>query len=506
MPLVDMVMYELHIGTFTPLGTFGSVIERLDDLAALGVNAVEIMPVSQFPGARSWGYDGVYPFAVQNSYGGPREFKRLINECHKRAMAVLLDVVYNHLGPEGNYLADFGPYFTDRYRTPWGTAINFDGPESDEVRNFFMENALYWAEHYHIDALRMDAIHGIVDQGATPFLAELAQRIHRFSDESGRTVHLIAESDLNDSRVVTSLEKGGLGLDGQWSDDFHHALHGLLTGERQGYYVDFGGVRDLVRVLEDGFLYQGGYSAYRRRRHGNSAKDVPAGKFIVFCQNHDQIGNRMAGERLAALVPFEALKLAAGVLFTSPYVPLLFMGEEYGEDRPFLYFVDHSDPDLIRAVREGRREAFKAFAWEGEPPDPADTATFSASKIEWEKRYRGKGKMLCDYVRRLLVLRREIECLATTDKDRMEVYASESDRLVVARRWKGASSAFWVSHFGGARRPLTVPLPPGNWKKVLDSNDATWGGPGACLPERPTGKAEDLFIGGYGFALFVVDG
>ena len=368
------------------------MIDRLDDLAALGVNAVELMPVAQFPGTRAWGYEGVYPFAVQDSYGGPDELKRLVDACHGRGLAVVLDVVYNHLGPEGNYLADFGPYFSDKYRTPWGKALNFDGPYSDEVRNFFIENALHWFGRYHIDALRLDAIQGVFDQSATPFLIELAQAAARFSDESGRRVSLIAESDLNDARVVKPAAAGGLGLDGVWADDFHHALHALLTAERTGYYVDFGKVADLVTALKEGFVYQGGYSTYRKRRHGNATTGVPAEKFVIFCQNHDQTGNRKTGERLAALVPFEALKLAAGLLLTAPYVPLLFMGEEYGEDNPFLYFADYSDPDLARAVRQGRREEFRAFGWEGEVPDPLDAGTFAASKIEWEKRLPGQGK------------------------------------------------------------------------------------------------------------------
>ncbi len=506
LPVKDMVIYELHVGTFSPEGTFGAVIDRLDDLAALGVNAVELMPVAQCPGARAWGYEGVYPFAVQNSYGGPRELKRLVDACHRRALAVLLDVVYNHLGPEGNYLADFGPYFTDRYRTPWGEAVNFDGPYSDEVRNFFIENALRWFGRYHIDALRLDAIHGIFDQSATPFLAELAQATARFSEESGRRVSLIAESDLNDARVVGPAGVCGLGMDGQWSDDFHHALHALLTGEKVGYYVDFGGVADLAAALKDGFVYQGRYSVYRKRRHGNATTGVPAEKFIICCQNHDQTGNRRAGERLTALVPFAALKLAAGVLLTAPCVPLLFMGEEYGEDNPFLYFVDYADPGLAGAVRQGRSAELKAFGWEGEAPDPGAAATFAASKIEWEKRTHGRGKLLCDYFRRLLSLRREIACLGAGDNGRMQVYASEEDRLVAARRWKEESSAFWLCNLDGAAKPLSLPLPEGRLVKVLDASDAMWGGPGGVLPDRLCGgSGAGLSIGGYGFALFIAD-
>ncbi len=503
-PLKEMVIYEVHVGTFSPQGTFAAVIDRLDELAVLGVNAIELMPVAQCPGTRAWGYEGVYPFAVQDSYGGPDGLKRLIDACHGRGLAVVLDVVYNHLGPEGNYLADFGPYFTDKYRTPWGKAVNFDGPYSDEVRNFFIENALHWFGRYHIDGLRLDAIHGVFDQSATPFLAELAQAAARFSEQSGRRVSLIAESDLNDARAVKPA--CGLGLDGLWADDFHHALHTLLTAEKTGYYVDFGKVADLATALKEGFVYQGRYSAYRRRRHGNATTGVAAEKFVIFCQNHDQTGNRRTGERLAGLVPFEALKLAAGVLLTAPYVPLLFMGEEYGEDNPFLFFADYSDPELARSVRQGRREEFRAFEWEGEVPDPLDAGTFAASKIEWEKRYRGRGKILCDYFRRLLFLRKEIECLASLDNDRMEVYGSEADRLVAARRWKGDSAVFWVCNLDGEAKPLSIPLPEGDWKKVLDSSDAMWGGPGGVLPDRLCGRTADLSISGYGFVLFIAGG
>jgi maltooligosyltrehalose trehalohydrolase len=503
----NMALYELHVGTFSPEGVFGGVIDRLGELRALGVNAVELMPVGQFPGARAWGYEGVYPFAVQDSYGGPYELKRLVDACHALGLAVVLDVVYNHLGPEGNYLADFGPYFTDAHRTLWGMAVNFDGPYSDEVRNFFIENALHWFGRYHIDALRLDAIHCIFDRSAAPFLAELAQRTARFSEETGRRFSLIAESDLNDAGVVKPGRLGGVGLDAQWSDDFHHSLHSLLTGERNGYYVDFGAVADLAKAIKEAFVYQGRYSAYRKRRHGNATEGVPAEKFVVFCQNHDQTGNRGNGERLAALVPFEALKLAAGVLLTAPYVPLLFMGEEYGEDRPFLYFTDCGDPDLASAVRAGRKEELKAFGWEREPPDPLDAGTFAASKIEWEKRRTGRGKVLCDYFRRMFSLRRQIACLALPDNCRLQVYASEADRLIGARRWNEGISVLWLGNLEGAAKPLTIPVPEGSWIKVLDSSDAMWGGAGCLLPDRLRGVAwPESSIGAYGFALFVADG
>jgi len=322
-PLQAYVLYEIHVGTFTPEGTFDAVITHLDELKELGITAIELMPNAQFSGARNWGYDGVFPFAVQSSYGGPWGLKRLVNACHQKEVAVVLDVVYNHLGPEGNYLGDFGPYFTDRYRTPWGHAINFDGPHSDEVRRFFIENALYWITEFHIDALRIDAVHAILDFSAEHFLRELASAVNKRARSLNRRVYIIAESALNDTEVIRSRKLGGHGLDAQWNDDFHHALHTLLTKEEKGYYKDFGRFKHLVKAFSDGFVYSGEYSPYRGRRHGNSSRHIPADRFVVFAQNHDQVGNRMRGERLSSLVSFEGLKLAAGTVILSPYIPLL---------------------------------------------------------------------------------------------------------------------------------------------------------------------------------------
>ncbi len=331
-PFSHYVLYELHVGTFTAPGTFEAIVPYLDGLKGLGITSIMIMPVAQFPGDRNWGYDGVCPFAVQNSYGGPDGFKRLIDACHQRGLAVILDVVYNHLGPEGNYFHDFGPYLTNQYRTPWGPAINFDGTDSDEVRRFFIENALYWVTEFRLDALRLDAVQGIFDSSALHFLQELAATVHEQAERLNRRIYVIAESDLNDVRIVRSPELGGYGLDAQYNDDFHHALHTLLTGERIGYYKDFGRVQDLAKAFAEGFVYSGVYSPTRRRRHGNSSKTLAARRLVVFAQNHDQVGNRL---RLSALVSFEGLKLAAAAVLLSPFIPLLFMGEEYGETAPF---------------------------------------------------------------------------------------------------------------------------------------------------------------------------
>jgi maltooligosyltrehalose trehalohydrolase len=478
--LDKMVMYELHVGTFTPEGTFAAVIPRLDQLSALGINAIELMPVAQFPGERNWGYDGVYPFAVQDSYGGPEGLKRLVRECHAKGMAVLLDVVYNHLGPEGNYLEEFGPYFTDKYRTPWGKAVNFDGPDSDEVRNFFIENALFWFDRYHIDALRLDAVHGIYDMSAVPFLQELAQRVNAFSRATGRRHCLIAESDLNDTRIIRPPALGGFGIDAQWCDDFHHSIHTLLTGERTGYYEDFGLTEHLVKSLREGFVFSGQYSSHRRRRHGNSTATCPKPLFVVSSQNHDQIGNRLQGERLSSLVSFEALKLAAAAVILSPHIPLFFMGEEYAEETPFLYFVDHSDPQLLEAVRHGRRAEFAAFRWAAEPPDPADPQTFERSKLRWEKRSSGRNKMMLEYYRRLLALRREFPALSHLSFEHLEVVGFEHARTVLLRRWWRRSHIVALFNFSTDTSTVEMSLPVGAWKLVLDSADTTCGGPGSA--------------------------
>ncbi|MEJ2007026.1 MAG: malto-oligosyltrehalose trehalohydrolase [Acidobacteriota bacterium] len=492
--LDDYLIYEIHVGTYTDQGTFEAVIPHLDELKELGISAIELMPIAQFPGDRNWGYDGAYPFAVQKSYGGPAGLKALVDACHARGLAVVLDVVYNHLGPEGNYLALFGPYFTDRYRTPWGLAINFDGPESDEVRRFFIENALYWTKDYHIDALRLDAIHAIVDPSALPFLEELGMAVHCRAKELKRKILVIAESDRNDSRIIRSREAGGYGLDGQWSDDFHHALHTLLTSERNGYYRDFGKVGHLAKAYREGFVYSGQYSAFRKRRHGNSSADLPPGRFVVFAQNHDQVGNRMLGERLSQLVSFEALKLAAGVVLLSPFVPLIFMGEEYGESAAFKYFVSHSDPELIHAVREGRQEEFAAFDWEGQIPDPQDARTFESCKLDHDLRGDGDHLALYNFVRELIRLRKELPALARNHKEEMEAIAFDRERLLWVRRWRGDHQAVIIFNFGGEAASALLPFPKARFRKVLESADQRWHGGGSESPELLEADGNDPLL------------
>jgi maltooligosyltrehalose trehalohydrolase len=480
-PLEEYVICELHVGTYSSQGTFDAIIPYLDQLTELGVTALEIMPVAQFPGERNWGYDGAFPFAVQNSYGGPAGLQRLVNACHQRGLAIILDVVYNHLGPEGNYLADFGPYFTDHYRTPWGPSLNFDGPYSDQVRRFFVENALYWVTDLHVDALRLDAIHGIVDLSAQPFLAELTHAVHEEAKRVGRRIYLIAESNLNDARVIQPLEAAGYGFDAQWNDDFHHALHVLLTGEKTGYYRDFGELDHLAKAFREGFVYSGAYSAYRKRRHGNSSRDIPASRFVVFAQNHDQVGNRMRGDRLSCLVRFEALKLAAGTVILSPFVPLLFMGEEYGETAPFQYFTSHSDPSLVEAVRRGRQEEFAAFEWPGDAPDPQAESSFLDCKLDLALRGREPHKTLWEFHQELIKLRQHRSALRQLSKQHTEVRALSPKRMLAVRRWSESEDLVIAFNFGEGVNSISAIIPPGSWRVELDSASQRWRGPGSRL-------------------------
>ena len=473
--LADSVVSELHVGTASDDGTFDGLVGYVEELAAVGVNAVELMPVAQFPGRRNWGYDGVFPYAVQDSYGGPEGLRRFVAACHERGVAVVLDVVLNHIGPEGNVLPRFGPYFTDRYRTPWGEAVNYDGPGSDEVRRFFGGSALSWLEDFGVDALRLDAVHGIVDTTARPFLLELAEAVGDVRERTGRRTLLVAETNLNDVRLITDLSSGGIGMDGQWNDDFHHALHALLTGERTGYYADFGTMRDLADTIQGGYAYRGRHSPFYDRRQGSESTAVAPQRFVVFAQNHDQVGNRMAGDRLSMLVSFEALKVAAGLTLLHPGVPLLFQGEEYGEAAPFPYFVDHSDPELVEAVRRGRREEFASFGWAGEPPDPQDEETFRSARLDRGLARSGRHAVLLAWHRELLRTRRETPALrggvpAETETD-------EARRLLSVWREEGGCEALLVANLGPDPAADALPTEAG-WRLELHSADARWDGPG----------------------------
>lgn len=500
--LDSAVIYELHVGTFTPQGTFDAIIERLSALKSLGITFLDLMPVAQFPGERNWGYDGVFPYAVQNSYGGPQGLKRLVNACHELGIGVLLDVVYNHLGPEGNYLSDFGPYFTDCYKTPWGHAINFDGAQSDEVRRFFLENALYWIREFHVDGLRLDAVHAIIDVSAHRFLEELTGRVKQLSMHLGRSVHVIAENDRNDARSLRPVDEGGFGFDSQWNDDFHHSIHALVTGERQGYYQDFGRIHHLAKACSEGFVYSGQYSMFRQRSHGSSSEKTPNHQFVVFSQNHDQVGNRAQGERLSQLVDFETQKLVAGIVLLSPFIPLLFMGEEFGETAPFQYFVGHEDTELLGKVRKGRQREFEGFAWGNKIPDPGDLETFCRSRVNWDLRETGHHRVLLSFYEELLRLRRIYLALSDLSKAGTGVTVVEPDTLIIERT-HNADKVRMFFNFGQEKVCLNAPLESGKWQKLLDSCDEKWRGTRSSIPESVDSASHAAWdLEGRSFVLF----
>jgi maltooligosyltrehalose trehalohydrolase len=492
LPLERHVIYELHVGAFTKAGTFAGLIPHLDTLADVGVTALCLMPVAQNPGDRNWGYDGVYPFAVQHSYGGSDGLKRLIDAAHAKGLAVLLDVVHNHLGPEGNYLRDFGPYFTAGH-TPWGEAVNLDGAGSDEVRRYFIESVLRWAGECHADGLRLDAIHALRDFSARPFVEELTDAAHSLAHSQGRLFHIFAESILNDPRVVTPSAQGGWGCDAQWIKDFQHSLHVALTGEDLGYYADYSGLADLARAYRNAYVFTGQYSAWRQRSFGRSAQGLPASRFLVYSQDHDEAGNRPQGERLAALLDFEALKLAASAVALSPYIPLLFMGEEYAETAPFFFFTDHSDHGLAAAVRQGRERMFAERRWpKAAAVEPNSAATFGRCKLDQGLRRKGRHAVLQSFYKRLYGLRREHAALAPRDRENLDASVHEEARALVIRRRAGAEEALFVLHFGKSAARLRLDLPGGNWLKLLDSAQPQWGGPGSPAAERLAGGPAEL--------------
>jgi maltooligosyltrehalose trehalohydrolase len=472
MQRADLVLYELHVGTFTPEGTFDAIIPRLSELASLGITAIELMPIAQFPGERNWGFDGVHPYAAQNSYSGPRALQRLVDASHGCGIAMFLDVVYNHLGPEGSYFNRFGPYFTDRYHTPWGNAINFGDAYCDPVRQFFIDNACFWIRDLHIDGLRLDAIHAIYDASAHHILAEIRAAVHRIGEQQNRAVHVTAESNLNDVRVVLPEQLGGLGLDAVWSDDFHHSLHALLTGERDGYYQDYGKPEQLVKALKDVHVYDGCYSRFRRRRRGNKVGDTDRTRFIVAVQNHDQVGNRALADRLTSLLPPAALRLAAGLMLLSPFVPLLFMGEEYGETRPFPFFCSFGDPDLVEAIRKGRQREFAdlAFQWHQETPDAQDPSTFASAKLQWAWPQGSRQSQRRQLYRDLLSARRRWPWLRPGKSLRAELV----DRTIILHR--GASPGL-IAYANISSDTIALQSQPnGVLPILLSTEDARYGG------------------------------
>ena len=455
LPLEDYITYELHVGTFTPEGTFDAIIPHLPYLKALGITAVELMPVAQFPGTRNWGYDCTYLYAAQNSYGGPEGLKRLVDAMHGMGLAVVLDVVYNHLGPEGNYLASFGPYFTDRYQTPWGDAIDFDGPGSKGVRDYFIANALAWARDFHIDALRLDAIHGIFDNSTRHILKEMAEAVR-----AGSGMYLIAESDLNDPRVVDPPKDGGHGLHAQWNDDFHHALHTLLTQENTGYYMDFGHTSHLAKALREGFVYSGQHSAFRGKPHGGSTAHIDPWRMVVFSQNHDQVGNRALGDRLAASLSPAELRLAASLVVLSPSLPLIFMGEEYAEKNPFMYFVDHGDADLLEAVHNGRKDKFLLEGAGRNIPDPADKETFIRSRLDHSLRTGGRHKEMLEFYRAVIALRKELPALRRTPRSAVSVYKPEADKTLVMTIFHAGQRLLYLINLSEQAQGVGLPDEP----------------------------------------------
>ncbi len=456
-PLAGSVIYELHIGTFTAEGTFDAAIGRLDHLVALGVTTVEVMPVNAFNGVHNWGYDGVLWYAVHEPYGGPDGLQRFVDACHARGLAVALDVVYNHLGPSGNYLPRFGPYLSAG-RNTWGQSVNLDGPGSDEVRRFIVDNALRWFDEFHIDALRLDAVHALVDHRAVHLLEQLAVEVERLSARVGRPLTLIAESDLNDPRLITARAAGGFGLHGQWNDDLHHAVHAAVSGERQGYYADFGSLGCLSETLRRGFFHAATYSSFRGRVHGRplNTRVVPGSALLAYTCTHDQVGNRALGDRPSAYLDAGQLAIKAALVLLSPYTPMLFMGEEWGARTPFQFFTSHPEPELAAAVARGRKEEFAEHGWAAaEVPDPQDPATFERSKLNWAELGEPEQARLLSCYRRLLALRREYADIADPWLDGVGVEFDEREGWIALCRNRirlacNLSEVTVVVPFGGA--------------------------------------------------------
>lgn len=498
----DLVFYEVHVGTFTPEGTFTAMQDRIKELSDLGINAIELMPVTQFSGKRNWGYDGVFPYAVQNTYGTPNDLKALVNECHLQGIALFIDFVYNHLGPEGNCLNEYGPYFPSTRMGRWGATINLDGPQSGGVRNYFLENTLHWFSHYHIDGIRLDAVLSMQDSSPKHFLQELNEAVESFCEKTGKKFHLIAESGYNVPKVLTPKKQGGYGFDAQWLDDFQHALFAPITGEKEGYYRNYGTLQDLIEVLSDAYVYVGGEFDFKRRKPDESYRWIPADKFIVFSQNHDQVGNRLLGDRLTSITGFEAAKLAAGLTVLSPYVPLLFMGEEYGETAPFMFFTDYQGKQLVGAVREGRKREFAEFHWKGEVADPQSLETFEKSKINWQQRYSSKGKKIVAYYRALIQLRKKHPIFHSGAERQIKQLSSEGETLLFIHKQNKNSDAGIVANFSNQQCSFAFPFENGTYRKILDSADAAWDGRGKTLSDTAV-KGDKHSIQGFNFAVFL---
>jgi maltooligosyltrehalose trehalohydrolase len=475
-PLQDYIMYEVHTGTFTPEGNFASMEQKLDYLVDLGITAIEIMPVSQFAGERNWGYDGVFPFCVQNTYGSAAGLQQLVDACHQKGLAVILDVVYNHVGPEGNNLGEFGPYFTEKYNTPWGNAINFDDAWCDGVRQYYVENALMWFRDFHIDALRLDAVHAIKDFSPVHILKEISQKVDLLEAQTGRKHYLIAELDLNDDRYITPAEQGGYGMDGQWIDEFHHALRVSSGQEKIGYYSDFNGVTSLGKAYTDAYVFDGQYSEHRKKVFGAKVSSTDGKQFVVFSQNHDHVGNRMLGERTSELVSPEMLKLLAGAVLASPYLPMLFMGEEYAETNRFQYFISHTDSELVQAVREGRKSEFADFHTNEQVPDPASTKTFDNSKLQWDLLAEDRHKTMFDFYKALIALRKSCGPLKNLNREHVQVQVDANQQTLILFRSYQQQEVMCLMNFSNQVRHVNADRDGKEWTKLLSSSDRHWGG------------------------------
>lgn len=475
-PLDKYIIYELHTGAFSQEGTFEGIASKLDHLKELGITAIEIMPVASFPGTRNWGYDGVFPFAVQDCYGGAKGLQQLVDECHANGIAVILDVVYNHLGPEGNYLGSYAPYFTDKYHTPWGSALNFDDAWCDGVRQYFIENALMWFRDFHIDALRLDAVHAIKDFSPVHILEEIRLRTDELMDLTGRKHYLIVECDLNDTRFIDPVEKRGYGMDAQWIDEFHHSLRVTTGNERNGYYADFEGISHLAKAYRDAYVYDGQYSPHRNKTFGTKAESNPGEQFIVFSQNHDQVGNRMLGERTSQLVSFEMCKLMAASVMVAPYIPLLFMGEEWSETNPFQYFVSHTDPELAEAVRKGRKAEFAAFHNKGEAPDPMAEETFERSRLQWKLLDKEQHQLMFRYYKELIAIRKLLAPLYVLDRKHVYVEEDSETQILLLHRSYQDEHVICLMNFSQQPQEMITLSYEERWNKVLDSADPMWGG------------------------------
>ncbi|HWV73814.1 MAG TPA: malto-oligosyltrehalose trehalohydrolase [Pseudosphingobacterium sp.] len=487
--LEEYIIYELHVGTFTEEGTFDALVSKLDYLIDLGINAIELMPVAQFPGGRNWGYDGVFPFAVQNSYGGPRGLQRLVDACHEKKMAVILDVVYNHLGPEGNYLEAYGPYFTDKYHTPWGKAVNVDDAYSDGVRQYIIDNMLMWLRDFHIDTLRLDAVHAIKDFGAEHILSAMREAADKLSHLTGRSYYLIGECDLNDVRYIREIADGGYGLHGQWIDEFHHALRVSAGEARRGYYADFESVTHLAKSFTDAYVYDGIYSPHRKKTFGNKAIGARGEQFVVFSQNHDQVGNRMFGERSSVLYSSGLQKVMTTAVLAAPYLPMLFMGEEYGEQNPFQYFVSHTDAKLAKAVREGRQKEFEQFHTGEEAPDPMSIKTYERAKLNWSLLDSGAHKEILQFYKTLITLRKSHSAWHTLDRSRIKAAVFADQQSLVVNRWDENESLFFLFNFSTRTQDITL-----NFKehlvKIFDTESGIVMQEQMAVDKSPVGKIQ----------------